>query len=581
MIEKSTSHSKSGATRLPDVTPVAAGGAEKISTQVRAVTSLIGRPVSCAGAAKPSAFPVVRGIVSVNDMLLLQTQRMDTVERLLNNDKISFPDPGAHKALASLRLQMSTLTPTGKDFKKCEKKLIALLDAYLVPEPPLPTTGQGLPSRVQPQTQRKRAKVLYREAVVQTLNGMPWNKIERRFDLAQKNGHVTYTSRMTPAGQMKLGKQSIFAQDYAGQGVSSGSNKDTMHAANLWISEFHAGKPADVAAVTDTTDAAVEQLLFRGIRHAICSAYGLKNETARAESALNRTREVVTAALFLDPDKLQRALRGHVVDLKISSTSLVTATNFLSIATEGRQFDEQREAFRKLSSASPCVLQVSDDRGILREVRVNLKIAAFNFGVNEMAVIFKAGWGKSDRCNLQGLQRLLGENLKPGQVPGGWVGEYLAQPNSAKNAALVNQLSEQIREIWQRKSHRSDGGEPYKLAQRIALLSNEIGIVPCYNCKSGKDRTGMLDAELKRELVQLHGGEGLSVPGEKLTSAKQQIFQQVLANSGNLEIQIKNTGAPGNKVMLDHPLIDFRFSERRRVGDAEAVSRFRGLSYLV
>lgn len=595
----SSSRIKLSVTLQPQIAPATSGTIRKhLGTLLKSVAShFYPRPVvpnvsyrvSANSEAKISGLPMYRaaattvsGLPPVNDMLVLQTQRMNTVAQMLHNDKVSFPNPGAIKAFVSLRLQMSTSTPASKDFKKCEKKLIALLAAYLAPEPGKAAQGQTASSRLQARQQQKqqhkRASVLYRAAVVRSLNEQPWNRIEQRFDVAQTNGTVSFISRLTPAGQMKLRGRNIFARDYAGRGVSSGSTKNTGHATNLWISEFHASIPGSNAATAGTANPAAEQTLFRGVRHGICSPYGLREGAARTEGALNRAREVVTAALFLDPEKLQRALNGQVVDLKISSTSLVTATNFRDVSTEGKQFDDQRRAFETLSNASPCLLKVRDGRGLLREVKVNLKTAAFNFGVNEAALNFKAGWSKSDKQNLQALRLLLGVDLRPGLAPGGWVGEYLSQPASQKNAAVVRQLSDQIREIWQQKSHRRDGGEPYKLAQRIALLSNAIGVVPCYNCKSGKDRTGMLDSELKREMVQLFGGAGLSVPGEALTAQQQAVFRDVLAHSGNLDIQLKNTGAPGNKVLKSLSPYGNNLSLRQRIGDTAAFDLIRGLS---
>lgn len=595
----SPSHIKLPVTLQPKITPATGGTIRKhLGALLKSVASHfypwptvpnISYCVFANDAARSSGLPTYRaaaatgaGLPPVNDMLVLQTQRMNTVAQLLCNDKISFPDPGVLKAFASLRLQMSTSTPASKDFKKCEKKLIALLAAYLAPEPGKAAKGLKASSRVQQKQQQKqqykRATVLYRAAVVRSLNEQPWNRIEHRFDVVQTNGTVSFISRLTPAGQMKLRGRNVFARDYAGQGVSSGSTKNTGHATNLWISEFHASTTGSTAATAGAAKPAAEQTLFRGVRHGICSPYGLREGTARVEGALNRAREVVTAALFLEPDKLQRALDGQVVDLKISSTSLVTATNFRDVSTEGKQFDDQRRAFETLSSASPCLLQVRDGRGLLREVKVNLETAVFNFGVNEAALNFKAGWSKSDKQNLLALRLLLGADLQPGLAPGGWVGEYLLQPASQKNAAVVRQLSYQIRDIWQQKSHRRDGGEPYKLAQRIALLSNAVGVVPCYNCKSGKDRTGMLDSELKREMVQLFGGAGLSVPGEALTAQQQAVFRDVLAHSGNLDIQLKNTGAPGNKVLKSLSPYGNNLSLRQRIGDTAAFDLIRGLS---
>lgn len=82
------------------------------------------------------------------------------------------------------------------------------------------------------------------------------------------------------------------------------------------------------------------------------------------------------------------------------------------------------------------------------------------------------------------------------------MGDYLSQHPSAENAQKVRTLSQQLKAIWANKTHHHDGGEPYKAALHVALLANEIGAMPCWNGKSGKDRTGMLDAEIKRETVK-------------------------------------------------------------------------------
>ncbi|SQJ24844.1 secreted effector protein [Salmonella enterica subsp. enterica] len=114
---------------------------------------------------------------------------------------------------------------------------------------------------------------------------------------------------------------------------------------------------------------------------------------------------------------------------------------------------------------------------------------------------------------------------------------------------VVNTLARQIKDIWKNNQHHKDGGEPYKLAQRLAMLAHEIDAVPAWNCKSGKDRTGMMDSEIKREIISFHQTHMLNAPGSLPDSGGQKIFQKVLLNSGNLEIQKQNTGGAGNKVL--------------------------------
>jgi len=483
----------------------------------------------------------------------LREHRFAATTRLLMQENSPFLDTVIN-AFAEFKEEMRKQQPGEKDFKKCEKRLIEMLAGHL------PAEGKGQKAIDKNAKAKAKTKTLYKQAVVDHLNAQQWEPINETF--AYKGS--SYTSHLTPASRIKLGDHNVFKEDYQGKGVASGSTTCTNHATNLWISEFTA-KNASSAKATP---------LFRGIRHGILSPYGVKGKTERRAGAENRAREVVTAALFLDQKKLQAALAGNTVDLKLTSTSLVTAFNFRN-QTEGKQISDQIKAWDKLSSEQPCTLQIRDADGSLKTVKINLQVAAFNVGVNEAALNMKVGWGPSDQQNEKALRTLLGDDLS---TKSGWVGEYLASQPEPGNAKVVRGLSAQIRQIWNDQSHHSDGGEPYKLAQRIALLSHEIGVVPCYNCKSGKDRTGMLDSELKREAVQLHSGGSLSTPAAKLTSEQQGMFRKVLANSGNLGIQKVNTGAPGNKVLKKLSAIGNNLSLRARIGSEEVFDKIRGAS---
>ncbi len=114
--------------------------------------------------------------------------------------------------------------------------------------------------------------------------------------------------------------------------------------------------------------------------------------------------------------------------------------------------------------------------------------------------------------------------------------------------------------------HHKDGGEPYKLAQRLAMLAHEIDAVPARNCKSGKDRTGMMDSEIKREIISLHQTHMLSAPGSLPDSGGQKIFQKVLLNSGNRRFRnkIRAGGKQSNENLSPEVL---NLSYQKRVGD--------------
>ncbi|UGA39435.1 hypothetical protein JOS77_08030 [Chromobacterium haemolyticum] len=416
-------------------------------------------------------------------------------------------------------------------------------------------TRAGLPAKLA----QREAKASLQQASTRLLNQRPWQTVETHL---QHNGRE-YSCTLIPAGQMKLGAADIFPQGYDNNGVCSASTTETRHAANLWLSELK-----------DDAD----QTRFKGIRHGILSPYGVEDAQQRQAGALQRATEVATAALFSQPGTLQQALAGDTVTLRLTSTALVTP----GLGGESGMLRDQVGAWRALTSApQPLTLQIKNADGELQSVRVNLEVAAFNFGVNELALKLGMGHKESDKLNLEALHQLLGPDLKPGTAPGGWVGDYLAQ--NPANKKQVEIMAMQLQEIWAKQSHRSDGGEPYKAAQRVAMLAFEIGgAVPCWNCKSGKDRTGMLDAEIKREAIAQHQRHVPSQPEAALDEDMRKLFGKVLTQGGNLEVQAYNTGAPGNKVMKQLPfgsLLNLSYSQR--IGDANAWLQAQGLSTLL
>lgn len=401
----------------------------------------------------------------------------------------------------------------------------------------------------------------FKVAAVKYRNDMTWNKVETKFEHNNKEYHCS----LTPAGEMTRGheKKDIFAHSYGNKGICSASTTETKHATNLWMSEISASGEGDN-----------KETLFKGIRHGVLSPYGLKNnDPERQAGALARAKEVVTAALYAKPDLLEQAFDGIEVPLQIVSTSLLTPSN---LGGEDKMQEDQIMAWQSLSGQSPVILTVRGESGEERQVKVNLQVVALNFGVNELTLKFGLGQSASDKNNDQALKVLLGSDLKSTSPLGGMVAEYLK--NKPENSQKVMELSQQLKQILENKSHHSDGGEPYKAAQRVTMLAYEIGAVPCWNCKSGKDRTGMLDAEIKREVVSQHQGQPLSKPNASLSDNNKNIFQKVLINGGNLEVQAYNTGAQGNKVLKKLPLSVMNLSYGERIGNRNVWKEAQGLS---
>lgn len=406
------------------------------------------------------------------------------------------------------------------------------------------------------------AAATFRDAQVKHLNSQPWQTIKNTLT---HNGHQ-YTNMQLPAADMKIGTQDIFPSAYQGKGVCSWDTKNIHHANNLWMST--------VSAHEDGKD----KTLFCGIRHGVLSPYDVKDPLLRQTGAENKAKEVLTAALFSKPELLTRALEGEAVNVKLVSVGLLTASNVLG--KEGTMVEDQMRAWQSLTQPGKMIhLKIRNKDGELQTVKIKPEIAAFNVGVNELALKLGFGLKTSDSYNVEALHQLLGNDLRPEAKPGGWVGDWLAQ--HPDNYEVVNILARQIKDIWKNNLHHKDGGEPYKLAQRLAMLANEIDAVPAWNCKSGKDRTGMMDSEIKREIICLHQTHTLNAPGSLPDRSGQEIFQKVLLNSGNLEIQKQNTGGAGNKVMKNLSPEVLNLSYQKRVGDENIWQSVKGISSLI
>jgi hypothetical protein len=111
---------------------------------------------------------------------------------------------------------------------------------------------------------------------------------------------------------------------------------------------------------------------------------------------------------------------------------------------------------------------------------------------------------------------------------------------------------------WLLERHRVGMSTPatrYALVARVGLLTLLAGYDLHINCRSGKDRTGLVDTEIKFAAYQLwRRSQGLAIsrPGCAVLADEHEAWRLLLLRSGNREIQHVNAGAPGNRVTTKH-----------------------------
>lgn len=113
---------------------------------------------------------------------------------------------------------------------------------------------------------------------------------------------------------------------------------------------------------------------------------------------------------------------------------------------------------------------------------------------------------------------------------------------------FAQELLDQVQRMRRDRSYRRAGSEPYKMPARLALLADMAGVKVAFNCKSGKDRTGELDAEVKFLRLQMELTGHVPEPDRRRTPQEQELLYEVIMRSGNIQYQRLNTGYAGYKL---------------------------------
>ena len=279
-----------------------------------------------------------------------------------------------------------------------------------------------------------------------------------------------------------------------------------------------------------------------------------------------------------------------------------------SASDEKTMLNHQTTAFAQLGQGGAVELRVRDHEGNPRTVTANVNVRQFNFGVNAGAVQgvrlgrvtvvpsrapgFRnlMGWGFAMTDNDPNLDRLLGSqgsgklegdaaakvhsmdkqanDLRDGRLSELRADFELAEPGSPgavaaqreiaalteqidtleKNAHTLDRAARDVKTIWENKDYRRGGGDPYKMVSRLALVSHLMGETPLFNCKSGKDRSGQLDAEVKFLATVADEQRGRIPSVDRNMEVWRSARSDFTLNTGNLEMQQLNTGLPGYKL---------------------------------
>jgi phosphatidylinositol-4,5-bisphosphate 4-phosphatase len=335
----------------------------------------------------------------------------------------------------------------------------------------------------------------------------PWNPIERNLPHAG-------SMLMVPANEhfsRLVGGEAFVG--YGSTGVASEALKTELshfpaRAPNLWHTTFTA--PGN-------------EIILDYLRSGTSARYGERDEGVRTAANLAAAREIVEAA------RIAVERRGSRGDFSLLSIDLQTPNG------TGPELDIEQETVRESRAA---LRAEADERMIVNGEIGHVRLTSIVLPTHE------GSYRRADEW------RLSAETITVAK-------QIASRPLYAVPDNLRPAVAEVVREIDILLAHEeTDSASPaarFGLGARLVLVASLTGDVVHFNCRSGKDRTGFLDAEVKFLAYQLSRrlqGLPVSAPGARVLADEAAAWKEILLQGGNIEIQVLNTGYPGSKV--DH-----------------------------
>ncbi|MBQ8706894.1 MAG: hypothetical protein IJ523_02260 [Succinivibrionaceae bacterium] len=416
---------------------------------------------------------------------------------------------------------------------------------------------------------------------VRQLGQRPWNTISNEVTLKINGEEKRFVSQMVPGRKM-------FAAPYNSEGQSvngyASGNRTTTHACNVFKTSISGddGKP-----------------LFTGYRHAVLDAFKIKNGQERTAANANRAKELLSTIVA---DNLNGRFSSQVaqgrgaspenpITFNMTSINLVNDVNSL-FKTEHKMVTKQLAALDSLRNPDehgnqrPVALEING-----KTVYVKPKIIPFGVPGSKLSQSIpffrRFCWSNANsHANNAGFANFMGRGVseltfKASHIANGRLGtqeayqQFLSRlDDNTPLGEFMKTASETDKKkafilcteinLLRRQTLASRSFDPFELSSRIALLSDLVGGISCFNCKSGKDRTGHLDIEVKQLAAKMSqidentdAFDYLRNKSSALTWVRtghynsqedRDMFTVMAAKSGNLEIHELNCGLKGSKV---------------------------------
>ncbi|MDR1366824.1 MAG: hypothetical protein LBJ13_02880 [Puniceicoccales bacterium] len=250
------------------------------------------------------------------------------------------------------------------------------------------------------------------------------------------------------------------------------------------------------------------------------------------------------------------------------------------------------DAFRALGEQEqPIELKIPAPDGDSVYVKLEPPLL-FNFGANLQQfnpTLHRVLAKDMSKQNATSMGKLLGnsteivqKNFDPHNInlekekttfpEGSCVGKFLVSNASDEDKKVVVQLAHQIADIWQSSRYATDETEPYAIQSRIALLTYKLGLSTTFNCKSGKDRTGVANIEINNLATEIEINGGIVPrPYHNLGDRERFNLNKIVNSGGANHVTKACNGLCGLKIVDSFGLFQFS-GVKNRMGDVTGAS---------
>lgn len=411
----------------------------------------------------------------------------------------------------------------------------------------------------------------WRRAMTESLARRHWPTLRRGIVAAMGGPAQAYESSITPGARINYRFTHAYEKDavlgkYRASGavgefgmprggVPSSDITNAVHARNLKVSQLfrleHSKAPLCLSTV---------------IGHGVIDAWGIADPLERAQANARAAREVLEAAIVSVPriaDALdERRYRSKPLRVTHVSVNLVTPDSLRGMSTGYKDYHEKtftENQFKAFDEAAK-MRSVGGDMPLQVEIRA----ITFSFAINPLATgplgAIARPWANVLEHNAWGMYCFIGK-LSAVQ-PGEFIGAVLQtldrrEPRQGMLYTKILRQTERVRTLFNSEAYKTANGDPAKMArevlflqalaeQALALTDGDHIATASRNCKSDKDRGGVVDVELKYRLITDDLGHTIE-DNAAPQGAEREIYDRVALAAGGLEVQAWNTGLPGSK----------------------------------